>query len=204
MKKISSLILLSLFVFTAFAQTVAAGTQVWMSANLDVSTFRNGEPIPEAKTVEEWKKAGKKKQPAWCYYNNDPTNGKMYGKLYNWYAVTDPRGIAPEGWRVPSFGDWGVLTDYLGGNYVAAIKMKSKSGWLNDGNGKDSLGFSCLPGGSRDADGTFGDLGGYCTLWSSSGNRSDAMGRGFSHSRDDATVNIISKKDGVSVRCIKD
>jgi uncharacterized protein (TIGR02145 family) len=204
MKKISSIIFLTLFGVITFAQTVVIGNQVWMSKNLDVSNFRNGDAIPEAKTAEEWKKAGKKKQPAWCYYNNDPENGKTFGKLYNWYAVTDPRGIAPEGYRVPSFEEWGDLTSYLGGNYVAGIQMKSKSGWLNGGNGKDSLGLSFLPGGNRFEDGTFDGVGGYCALWSSSGNRSDAMGRGLSYLRDDATMNFISKKAGISVRCIKD
>ena len=88
------------------AQTVTIGTQVWMTKNLDVATFRNGDPIPEAKSNEEWEKAGENKQPAWCYYDNDPANGAKYGKLYNWYAVNDPRGLAPEGWHVPSIDEW--------------------------------------------------------------------------------------------------
>jgi hypothetical protein len=92
-----------------FSQTVTIGTQEWMTKNLDVSTFRNGDPIPEAKTNEEWKKAGEVGQPAWCYYDNDPANGANYGKLYNWYAVNDSRGLAPEGYRIPSFIDFDKL-----------------------------------------------------------------------------------------------
>ena len=84
------------------AQTITIGTQVWMTKNLDVITFRNGDTIPQAKTVDEWEKAGENGHPAWCYYNNDPSNGAINGKLYNWYTVNDPRGLAPEGYHVPS------------------------------------------------------------------------------------------------------
>ncbi|MFZ9583254.1 MAG: fibrobacter succinogenes major paralogous domain-containing protein, partial [Crocinitomicaceae bacterium] len=110
------------------AQTVTIGTQVWMTKNLNVSTFRNGDPIPEAKTDEEWKKAGENQQPAWCYYDNNPANGAKYGKFYNWYAVNDPRGLAPEGYHVPTDAGWTQLSDYLGGEDVAGKKMKSTSG----------------------------------------------------------------------------
>ena len=106
-------------------KTVQIGTQVWMTKNLDVSTFRNGDPIPEAKTDEEWEKAGENKQPAWCYYNNDPGNGEKYGKLYNWYAVNDSRGLAPVGYHIPSDAEWTILTDFLGGEDAAGNKMKS-------------------------------------------------------------------------------
>ena len=105
------------------AQTVTIGTQVWMTKNLDVSTFRNGDPIPEAKTGEEWKKAGENKQPAWCYCDNDPTNGAKYGKLYNWYAVNDSRGLAPVGYHIPSDAEWTKLEVFLGAD--AGNKMKS-------------------------------------------------------------------------------
>jgi len=110
-------------------KTVTIGTQVWMKENLNVSTFRNGDPISEAKTAEEWKAAGEAKQPAWCYYDNDPKNGAKYGKLYNWYAVNDPRGLAPVGWHVPTSDEWEILIDYLGGYQEAVVKIKSKIGW---------------------------------------------------------------------------
>ena len=112
------------------AQTVTIGTQVWTTKNLDVSTFRNGEVIPQASSDEAWKAALENKQPAWCYYDNDPANGTKYGKLYNWYAVNDPRGLAPAGYHIPTDAEWTVLTDYLGGeDVVAGKKMKSTSGW---------------------------------------------------------------------------
>ena len=104
--------------FSAFAQSsddVKIGKQIWMSKNLDVSTFRNGEAIPEAKNAEEWAKAGENKTAAYCYYDYDSKNGKVYGKLYNWYAVNDSRGLAPNGYHIPSDAEWKILTVILGG-----------------------------------------------------------------------------------------
>ena len=95
--------------------TVRIGDQTWMAENLNVSRFQNGDVIPEAKSEREWVKAGENKQPAWCYYNNDPSNSNKFGKLYNWYAVNDSRGLAPEGWHVAYSGDWSWLIENLGG-----------------------------------------------------------------------------------------
>ena len=81
---------------------ITIGRQVWMTENLNVDKFRNGDPISHAKTDEEWVKAGENGSPAWSHYDNDPANGEKYGKLYNWYAVNDSRGLAPEGWKIPS------------------------------------------------------------------------------------------------------
>jgi uncharacterized protein (TIGR02145 family) len=126
-KTILLLVLLIGFKWAAFSQTVSIGSQVWMTKNLDVDKFRNGDPILEAKTVQDWVKAVENKQPAWCYYDNNPANGTKYGKLYNWYAVNDPRGIAPVGYHVPSDAEWTKLKDFLGSD--AGIKMKNASGW---------------------------------------------------------------------------
>ena len=112
-----------------FAQSVTIGTQTWMILNLDVATFRNGDAIPEAKTDEEWKAAGKNKKAAWCYYENDTLNGTKYGKLYNWYAVNDVRGLAPAGWHVPTHEEWTVFSTFLGGGKVVGEKIKSSFGW---------------------------------------------------------------------------
>jgi Fibrobacter succinogenes major domain (Fib_succ_major) len=108
---------------------VKIGKQTWMSKNLDVSTFRNGEQIPQAKDVEQWQYAGTNKIPAWCYYEFNESNGKKYGKLYNWFAVSDSRGLAPNGYHIPSDAEWDILTDFLGGADIAGKKMKSKDGW---------------------------------------------------------------------------
>ncbi|MFM7339815.1 MAG: FISUMP domain-containing protein, partial [Bacteroidota bacterium] len=97
MKYILLLIIFSGFVFSNSSaqkqeyQSVKIGNQVWMTKNLDIDKFRNGDPIPQAKTQKEWANAFNNKQAAWCYYEHSTTNGKIYGKLYNWYAVNDPR-----------------------------------------------------------------------------------------------------------------
>ncbi|HMO33105.1 MAG TPA: fibrobacter succinogenes major paralogous domain-containing protein [Lacibacter sp.] len=129
------------------------GNQTWMQENLNVERFRNGDTIPEARTIQDWRLAGRERKPAWCYYNNDPANGAKYGKLYNYFAVADPRGLAPEGWRVPSQDDWFVLMNFLGGKKArrtAGNELKSTSGWLKGGNGTNSTGFNARPGGWRD------------------------------------------------------
>jgi len=205
MKKLSLIpILLIGLPFITYAQFVTIGTQVWMTKNLDVSTFRNGDPIPQAKTDEEWKKAGENKQPAWCYYNNDPANGAKYGKLYNWYAVNDSRGLAPVGYHIPSDAEWTKLTDFLGGNEVAGTKMKSTDGWKGNGNGTNESGFSGLPGGYRSNYGSFSYVGDYGTWWSSSEDLTlSAWNRALSY--DDGSVgrnNYV--KVGFSVRCLRD
>jgi uncharacterized protein (TIGR02145 family) len=124
--KIATLLFIALVSISSFgfSQSVTIGTQTWMTKNLDVATFRNGDAIPQAKTDEEWQAAGENKQPAWCYYDNDPKNGTKYGKLYNWYAVNDNRGLAPVGYHIPTDNEWTKLSDYLGGEDYAEKKMK--------------------------------------------------------------------------------
>jgi uncharacterized protein (TIGR02145 family) len=110
--------------------SVKIGDQTWMITNLNVSKFRNGDPIPEVKSNEEWEKAGKNKQPAWCYYDNNSSNGVKYGKLYNWWAVNDPRGLAPEGWHVPDAEEVQLLfKNGYGDGDIFVPELKSKSGW---------------------------------------------------------------------------
>ena len=114
-------------------KTISIGKQEWLDSNLAVDTFRNGDAIPEAKTKAAWLKAGKEGKPAWCFYNNDPSNETKYGKLYNWYAVNDPRGLAPDGYQVASEKDWQVLKTFLDddNNLGAGNKLKSQVGWDN-------------------------------------------------------------------------
>lgn len=148
------------------SKEVTMGQQVWMTENLDVDKFRNGDPIPQAKTKEEWVKAGKNGEPAWCYYDNDPANGEKYGKLYNWYALNDPRGLSPEGWHIPSDAEWLETINQFGGESEAGIKMKSTSGWFENGNGTNQSGFKGFPSGVRGDDGTFTSLGKNGFWWS--------------------------------------
>ncbi len=145
MKKLVTSLILLLSVLLVNAQTVTIGIQVWMSKNLDVSTFRNGDIIPHAQTDEEWRIAGENSQPAWCYLNNDSTIGTKYGKLYNWYAVADKRSLAPEGYHVPTNDEWTTLTDFLG-EAQNGRKLKDTNEWFENGNGTNSSGFSGLPG----------------------------------------------------------
>lgn len=107
-------------------KSVLVGAQTWMAENLNVDEFKNGDSIPQAKTQLEWMEACKNKSPAWCYYENDIQNGDDFGKLYNWYAVSDERGLAPDGWHIPSNFEWREMFDYLGGINVAGNKLKSK------------------------------------------------------------------------------
>jgi uncharacterized protein (TIGR02145 family) len=117
-----------LYSTSGYAQTVTIGSQVWASKNLNVSTYRNGEIIPHVQDQNAWAKLT---TGAWCYYDNDPSNEAKYGKLYNWYAVNDPRGLAPVGFHIPTHEEWLTLTDYLGGEALAGGKMKSENGWNN-------------------------------------------------------------------------
>ncbi len=186
-------------------RTAKIGNQVWMAQNLNVSHFRNGDPIPEAKTTEEWKKAGDEKKPAWCYYDNDSENGKKYGRLYNWYAVNDSRGLAPEGWHVSSDEEWSKLRDYLGGDSIAGNKMKSTDGWSKNGNGTDKSGFSGLPGGARNANGYFNSISDYGYWWTTREYETDyAWGRGLYYFGSDVDKGYDDKQSGLSVRCVKD
>jgi len=186
-------------------KSVVIGTQTWMAVNLDVTTFKNGDPIPEAKTKEEWENAGINKQPAWCYYDNDPANGAKYGKLYNWYAVNDPRGIVPEGWHVVKKEEMNKLIFSIGGQTLGGKKLKSKNGWLGSGNGIDSYGFSGNPGGYASSLGIFINKNEFGYWWLSNATSNDESELFFLDYRNDE-IKIISweKSFGLSVRCLKD
>jgi uncharacterized protein (TIGR02145 family) len=187
------------------ARTVTVGKQEWLGKNLNVDRFANGEPILEARTEEEWKRAGESKQPAWCYYENEPSKGRTYGRLYNWYAVKDPRGLAPHGWHIPSDAEWTNLIDNLGGGGTAGLQMKNISGWDGNGNGNNNSGIAGLPGGNRDASGIFYNLGKYGSWWSSSGVDSKIaryVSLGYDNSK--ANKDYYFKRCGFSVRCLRD
>jgi uncharacterized protein (TIGR02145 family) len=183
------------------APTVDVGSQHWMVKNLNVDHFANGDPIPQAQTAEEWETASNEKRPAWCYYNSDPSIGSTYGKLYNWYCVNDPRGLAPSGWHVPSDAEWTKLIDYLGGETEAGTKMKSTSQWKDNGNGDNSSRIAGLPGGFRYSDGTFENIGLSGTWWSSS---EEASNRTLYFNGTKVVRYTYPKSSGFSVRCIKD
>jgi uncharacterized protein (TIGR02145 family) len=223
MKKVS--LILSVVVLTAMmpsfcvgiaskeevaSNELTIGKQVWMATNLNVDKFSNGDPIPEAKTDEEWEKAGKNGEPAWCYSNKNADNRDRYGKLYNWYAVNDSRGLAPEGWKIPSDEDWSRLTDFLGGESVAGKKMKFTDLWADNkegqsGNGTNESGFSGLPAGCRTSLGTFMYIGNYGGWWSSTEDgTSTAWHRNLTSDNGNVYRFNHRKRMGTSVRCIRD
>ncbi len=211
-------------VINGYAQTVTIGTQVWSTTNLDVSSFRNGDPIPQAKTKEGWKKADENGEPAWCYYNNDPLNGEKYGKLYNWYAVSDPRGLAPEGWHIPSSDEVYDLIKSLGNKEDSVgAKLKSTEGWnqyenLNEndeptgtfriGNGNNESGFQALPGGMRQRginQSIFMQIGSDGHWWTATEFVvPDATYFCLRNSTDSITLFDLNFGVGLSVRCMQD
>ena len=127
-------------------ETIRIGRQIWQTSNLNVDRFRNGDPISQIQIDEEWEQRVADGEPSWCYYNNDPENGYKYGRLYNWWAVGDPRGLAPKGFHIPSDAEWAELIDYLGGVNIAGAEMKSTSGWKKNGNGTNSSGNKSIGG----------------------------------------------------------
>jgi len=134
--------------------TISIAGQFWFSKNLNVAHFRNGDSIPEAKNMKEWKDAWLNSRPAWCYPDNKADLGYSYGKLYNWFAVNDSRGLAPEGYRIPNFNDWMILVSYFGDN------------GLNSDNIKHS-GFEYPRAGYRDILTGFSGLNEYSSWWAS-------------------------------------
>ena len=196
-----------LVALTAKSQEVKTiGTQHWSTQNLDVATFRNGDTIPEARTDEQWQRANQQRTPAWCYYDNNPANGALYGRMYNWYAVADPRELAPAGWHIPGKTEWTILANQLGTIYRAGKSMKSIRGWQNDGNGDNTSGFNGLPGGDRSPDGKFIHLGMH-SFWSST-TEYDADGiwdYGLHYSDNELSEKYGNNKGhGFYIRCIKD
>jgi uncharacterized protein (TIGR02145 family) len=191
------------------AFSVTIGGQTWMSGNLSVTHFRNGDEIFRALTAAEWIEAGKEGRPAWCYYNDNPRMGIKYGILYNYHAIKDPRGLAPAGWHIPNDREWSELADFLGGWEYAGGQMKAISGWGTDGRSPGGSGFGALPGGYREGNymsAHFMDEGKIAGWWTYS-DPSPAQGPNV------RLVNYVSdvlftleefEWKGYSVRCVKD
>lgn len=182
-----------------------------MAENLNVEKFRNGDLIPEAKTNSEWKDASRNGTPAWCYYDYNPTYEEGYGKLYNWYAVNDPRGLAPEGWRVPSENDWKQLVQFLGYDYNSRVdfsevapKLKAGRDWKK-GKTNNSSGFSALPGGRNWNTGRCKYMKNEGHWWSSTeANPTGAIAFKLSAYSNGFHIDADWKMNGKSVRCVKD
>jgi len=159
-------------------KTVKIGEQIWMAENLNF----------EAKSSK-------------CY-DDKPDNCKKYGRLYDWGSALS---ACPNGWHLPSADEWQTLVDFAGGYEVAGKALKAKSGWNENGNGIDEFGFSALPSGFGEPDGSFSNVGNISNWWSAvEVGSNDASGRGMYHSSEDASTVHSNKSDLFSVRCIKD
>jgi uncharacterized protein (TIGR02145 family) len=183
--------------------TVQIGTQCWTQSNLKVSKYRNGDNIPTGLSNQDWSSTS---SGAYAIYGNNNANDALYGKLYNWYAVNDSRGLCPVGWHVPSDAEWSTLTNSLGGASVAGGKMKSTTGWNSPNTGAtNSSGFTGLPGGNRDSGGGFYYLGSFGYWWSSSvAGSGDAWVRGLDFISASAYRYNFDHRYGFSVRCARD
>jgi len=189
--------------------TVKIGTQCWMNSNLKVTKYRNGDNIPTGLSDGQWSSTT---SGAYAIYNNVAANDALYGKLYNWYAAIDSRGLCPTGWHVPSDAEWETLTDFLGGESVAGGAMKSTAtqpaagGWNSPNtDATNSSGFTGLTGGCRDSGGGFNYLGVYGTWWSSSDAGSgDAWTRYLNYDSATAYRYYNLHRLGFSVRCARD
>ncbi|HNR13770.1 MAG TPA: FISUMP domain-containing protein [Thermodesulfobacteriota bacterium] len=197
-------------------QTVKIGNQVWMAENLKVTHYRNGDPIPNVTSDSKWRNLS---AGARCNYDNIASNGETYGYLYNWYAVNDSRGLAPEGWHVPSDEDWKQLEQHLGmsrskadGQYWrgrnegARLKESGTRNWNhNPADQMNPTGFHARPGGYRlDTSGRYDLIHKRCYFWSS--DEYDSMNgwqRALDCDRSDIYRHGSNKQNGFSVRCVR-
>ena len=185
---------------------IQIGTQNWATTNLDTACYINGDSIPQITNNADWANLT---TGAWCYYNNDFRNGAIYGKLYNWYAVNDPRGIAPQGWHVANNSDWNILIDYLGGSNLAggALKESGYNHWPHPNTGAtNSSGFGILPGGYRQqTTGMFYNINVTAELWSATqANTNEANHINIGSTSAQVSQVSYLKTMGFSVRLIKD
>lgn len=219
MEKNTLIILLFAFILMSFQvkkdEIVQINKQFWMKDNLNVASFRNGDPIFHAKTHEEWDHAYKNKIPAWCYYDNNPENGEIYGKLYNCYAVIDERKLAPIGFHIPSKQEWNELINFLGGKEVAAIQLKHSDTlyWKKSNvNNTNNSQFSAKGGGYRDnfvaGIGGFQKIKMFGIWWTSTQNTNpknvELLVEKMTNFNSRVSEYGISGCVGYSVRCIKD
>ena len=197
--------------------TVKIGTQCWMKTNLKTTRYRDGSAIPTGLSNAAWENTT---SGAYAIYNNDAANDATYGKLYNWYAVTDSRNLCPAGWHVPTDAEWKSMEAQLGmpANELDQIgyrgqsqnvggKLKEVSSlWQSPNVGAtDESGFSGLPGGTRSMFGNYYGIGGFGT-WSSSTEYSStyAWGRNLLYGNGNSYRDGGNKPNGFSVRCLRD
>ena len=180
-------------------KSILLGKQEWMMDNLKVTKYRNGQPIPHIQDSIVWNAW---KNGAYVFYKNDT----KHGILYNWMAVNDSRDVCPTGWHVPSSFEWDTLAKFLGGNEVAGGKMKAKLHWETPNtSATNESSFHALPKGMYGVNGSFNNIGKNAYWWSSSEHGvSSAWGREIGFNESALFAGHGDKRDGLSVRCIKD
>ena len=165
-------------------------------------------PLPNITDDTVWFNLNDTETGAYCEYHNDASNVSTHGRLYNWYAVDDSRGLAPEGWHVPSYGEWQILVNYLGGSCVAGGKMKDARTeyWASPNTvATNENGFTALPGGYRVFDGWFRCLTTTAYFWSSApSDTRTASYQALLYDHADVFSTNIMKRFGYSVRCVRD
>ncbi|MGB1099778.1 MAG: fibrobacter succinogenes major paralogous domain-containing protein [Flavobacteriales bacterium] len=208
--------------------TVLIGEQCWFAENLRSESYENGDAIPSNLSDSEWQNTSSGAVAVYgagssTCYNYSPDGDACdeswslneYGRLYNWYAVDDARGLCPSGWHVPTDGEWMTLEMALGMSEADAndtgsrgtdqgTQMKTDYGWYDGGNGTNSSGFSGLPGGYRYGNGYFGNVGDLGSWWSSSPNGSFAWYRILFNDYEGVYRNNYIPQYGFSVRCVRD
>jgi uncharacterized protein (TIGR02145 family) len=196
-------------------QTVTIGNQVWMVENLKTTHYRNGDPIPHFTENTDW---GNANAGAYCDYKNDEKHSLEYGKLYNWYVITDKRNICPKGWHIPTDEEWHTLVLFLDSaakidnsiieSNLAGGKLKESgtAHWsIPNTGGTNESGFTGLPGGTRIYTGYFDIYTKFGYYWTSTENGNDlAWFRVLDYDYSGVLRFHGFKKNGFSIRCIKD
>jgi uncharacterized protein (TIGR02145 family) len=189
-------------------QTVKIGNTTWMKENLKVAHYNNGDPVSQVTDSLVWTNTflSNSKTEGWCYYNNDAANNTIYGKLYNWYAATDPRQLCPVGWHLPTDSDFAVLDQLYGGDTISGRHLKADTLWSTPNEAVDnSSGFTALPSGGRGYYGSFFRVGTDTWFWTS--NSFDEMNAWAPSVNCYNPTNIhfiCDKYYGFPVRCIQD
>ena len=198
-------------------ETIDIGGQCWFAQNLRSTTYANGEVIPSTLTDSQWNNAN---AGATTIYGEDDgcTNYspdidscdplvalEEYGRLYNWYAVDDERGLCPMGWHVPTQSEWQSLISGQGGSSSAGEALKSTYGWSYSGQGTNASGFSGMPGGKRqDGSGYYTSAGDKGIWWTSTPYSSLARYVELKFNSNGVTQSYSDREEGYSVRCVLD
>lgn len=182
---------------------VRIGSLDWMSRNVDVTSFRNGDPVAEITGAEAWAEAGRSSEPATTLYENNARNLVRWGRLYNFAAVNDARGLCPEGWRVPEDPDWTELEQALGVD-VAAARLRSDAGWIAVTRSPEDVGFNALPAGFRTQRGDDFLAGRVAYFWSATSVSERETTAHMLFDYDSRIFRIVyDKAMGMSLRCVR-